>query len=78
MTQHYEYQSDFARKYYSQDLAEGRAEGEAKAILTVLHARGIPVDDASRRRILNSTNLEHLDRWLTRATHVALASELFA
>ena len=55
----YEYQSDFARKY----VAEGRAEG----LLTVLRARGIPVPDAVRERILAERDLKRLERWLERA-----------
>jgi len=53
----YEYQSDFAKKYVAQGLTQGRAEGraegrteaEARAVLTVLRARGIAVPDAAPR-----------------------------
>ena len=39
MTTTYQYQSDFARKYF----AEGEAQGEVRALLLVLAARGIDV-----------------------------------
>ncbi|HKV06705.1 MAG TPA: hypothetical protein VJ725_01120 [Thermoanaerobaculia bacterium] len=63
MMKGYEYQSDFAKKY----VAQGRAEGEAQALLTVLQARGIVVPDAARERILAQTDPERLKRWLEKA-----------
>ena len=79
----YEYQSDFARKYVAQGraegLTEGRAEGRAegrvegraeeaaRAVLTVLRARGFVVSDAVRERILAQSDPERLERWLEKA-----------
>jgi hypothetical protein len=74
MTQGYEFQSDFAKRH----RAEGRAEGEAQAILTVLEARGIAVSNAERERILASTDLDVLERWLRKALTAASTDELFA
>jgi hypothetical protein len=59
MMKGYEYQSDFAKKYV--------AEGEARALLTVLRARGIVVPDTARERILAQRDPEQLRRWLERA-----------
>jgi hypothetical protein len=59
----YEYRSDFAKKY----VAQGRAEGEARALLAALRVRGIPVPDAARERILAESNPERLERWVERA-----------
>ena len=81
----YEYQSDFAKKYYGQGKAEGKAEGEAKgkaegearAILTVLDVRGIAVTDAQRARVLSTLDLSVLNTWLTRAATCASAAEVF-
>ena len=71
----YEYQSDFARKYVAQGRAEGRAEGRteeaARALLTVLQARGIAVPDAVRERILAQKDPERLERWLEKAAVAA-------
>ena len=64
----YEYQSDFARKYVAQGRAEGQAEGAARALLTVLRARGIAVPDSIRERILAEKDSERLERWLEKAT----------
>lgn len=63
MTTTYQYQSDFARKY----IAEGRAEGEATALLAVLGARGIDVSGDARARIASCTDLDQLTTWIRRA-----------
>lgn len=71
MMKGYEYQSDFARKYVAQGRAEGRTEGRAeeaaRAVLTVLRARGLAVPDAARERILSQKDPERLERWLEKA-----------
>ena len=59
----YEYQSDFAKKY----VAQGRTEEAARALLTVLRARGIAVPDAAREQILAQKDPERLERLLERA-----------
>ncbi|HWU88851.1 MAG TPA: hypothetical protein VN253_16410 [Kofleriaceae bacterium] len=40
---------------------------QARAVLTVLQARGVAVPDAIRDRILATTNVEQLKRWLEQA-----------
>ena len=67
----YEYQSDFAKKY----VAQGRTEGTARSLLTLLRVRGIAVPDDSRERILAQKDLERLERWLEKA---AVASSITA
>lgn len=47
--------------------AEGRAEEAARAVLTALRVRGIPVPDAARERILAQKDLERLVRWQERS-----------
>ncbi|MDX6743344.1 hypothetical protein [Actinocorallia sp. A-T 12471] len=54
-----------------------RAENTAKAIITVLAARSILVTQPARERILASTDLEELDRWLVRAATIAHVEQLF-
>jgi hypothetical protein len=65
----YQYQSDFARRYFGQGKAEGKAEG----VLAVLAARQIEVPDEVRSRITGCSDLGLLDRWLARAV-TALAA----
>jgi hypothetical protein len=72
MMKGYEFQSDFAKKY----VALGRAEGEARALLTVLGSRGIPVPDPARERILAEKEPERLERWLKRAVVAVSISEV--
>jgi hypothetical protein len=83
MIKGYEYQSDFAKKYVAQGRAEGltqgltkgRAEEAARAVLTVLRARGLAVPDAVRERILSQKDPERLERWLEKAAVAASAAE---
>jgi hypothetical protein len=70
----YEYQSEFARKH----TAVGEARGEARAVLTVLDARGLAVSPTQRDRLLSCTDLAALEQWVRRAVTVASTDELFA
>jgi hypothetical protein len=81
----YEYQSDFARHYFSKGKAEGRAEGKAqgevesaaKIILRVLAARGVCVSPEARARITGCGDLAQLEAWAERAAVVSTTAELF-
>ncbi|MBL7496456.1 hypothetical protein I6A84_27355 [Frankia sp. CNm7] len=48
--------------------ARGEARGEARAVLTVLEARGLPVTDTLRERIMACTDLDQLSHWLRHAS----------
>ncbi|HSN99401.1 MAG TPA: hypothetical protein VLS89_13990 [Candidatus Nanopelagicales bacterium] len=86
----YEFQSEFARTYVAKGREEGKLEGklegikegslntEARAVLIVLEARGLEVPPDVRERVLGSTDLAELERWLRRAAVVGEARELFA
>jgi hypothetical protein len=63
MMKGYEYQSEFAKKYYGQ----GRAEEAARNLLAVLRVRGIAVPEAARERIQSQRDAERLERWLEKA-----------
>lgn len=67
---------------FAQGLAEARAEREAaskiSAILTVLAARGIPVDTEARARIEACQDLATIDRWIVRAATAASAKDVLA
>lgn len=69
-----EYESNFARQYYGQGTTEGRTE----AVLDVLTARGIPVTDAERARIVECTDLDRIGVWLRLAATTRSIDELFA
>jgi flagellar biosynthesis/type III secretory pathway protein FliH len=84
----YEYQSDFARRYFGQGkaegiaegkaegIAEGKAEGKAEAVLAVLAARQIAVPDEIRARIATCADVALLDRWLARAVTALAAADV--
>ncbi len=73
----YEYQSEFARRYIAQGRQEGRQEGEVTALLKVLEARGLQVDEQARQRIAACTDLAQLERWLRKSVSVQSVQELF-
>ena len=60
--------------------AKGRADGElaatAKAILSILKARGLEPSDTVQERVRSSTELDLLQRWLQRAATASSADEL--
>ena len=72
-TADYQFHSDFARRYF----AEGKAEGEAKMLLTVLAARGFQVDEETRRRILECRDVAQLETWGARAVVARGLHEVF-
>jgi hypothetical protein len=68
----------FFRSETSQRLrAEGRAEGRAHDILTLLAERGVPVSGEARARIEGCRDLDLLDGWFTRAITAASEDEVF-
>lgn len=71
--ENYEYQSDFARHYFGQ----GRAKGKAEDIITVLAARGMRVSEADRQRILSCTDASQLTAWLERAVNARSVDDVF-
>ncbi len=80
----YEFQSEFARSYVAKGVEKGREEGmregtlktKAHDVLAVLEARGLEVPAEVRERVLVSTDLAELDRWIRRAAVVSDAREL--
>lgn len=73
----YQYQSEFARRYFFKGKAEGEAVGEARGLLVVLAARGFEVPAEARERITSCTDLEQLETWITRAVTTSTLDELF-
>ncbi|WP_437278158.1 hypothetical protein WME90_44205 [Sorangium sp. So ce375] len=78
----YEFQSEFARSYVAKGVEKGREQGilEAKAhdVLAFLEARGLEVPVEVRERVLASTDLDELDRWIRRSAVITDARELLA
>ena len=57
---------------------EGRKEGKAEALLSVLTARGLALSDALRAQILSCQDLATLDRWLARALTAQTATDVLS
>ena len=77
----YEYQSDFARKYYFEGKAEGKAEGEvagrATLLLKLLRLRGFVVPEELERRISACADSERLELWAGRLLSAQSLGEVF-
>jgi len=54
----------------------GERAARARAVLTVLHARGVAVPDAARERILTEKDPTCLERWLEKAAVAASIAEV--
>jgi hypothetical protein len=89
----YEYQSDFAKKYFArgeekgreqgreegreQGREEGRAAGEARALLLVLRSRGIEVSAEAARRIEEERDDARFEVWIRRAATATSLDDVF-
>lgn len=74
----YEFKNAFAREVFIQGEERGQAKGEAKALIAVLVARGIPVTEALQEQILKCRDTNQLTEWLTRAANASRVDDLFA
>jgi predicted transposase/invertase (TIGR01784 family) len=61
-----------------QGKAQGLAQGKAEALLALLDARGLSVDEQSRSHILGCQAGRLLDRWLRRAIRADSVAEVLA
>ncbi|WP_437896412.1 hypothetical protein [Sorangium sp. So ce124] len=74
----YQFQSEFARGYVAKGRQEGILEAKAHDVLVFLEARGLEVPAEVRERVLASTDIDELDRWVRRAAVISDARELLA
>ncbi|MCK2212828.1 hypothetical protein MF672_003300 [Actinomadura sp. ATCC 31491] len=70
--------SPFAREHYTKGRAAGLAEGKARAVLTVLRARGVALTDDARSAITSCADQQQLDEWARRAAVAQRVEDLFA
>jgi hypothetical protein len=61
---------------YKEIFGDGMVKGRAEDILAVLGARGIPVSDTVRERILGCTDIPTLDAWIRRAAVASTAASV--
>ncbi len=62
--------SPYYSQYFKQLYSDGMAEGEAKALLTMLGARGFDVPATLIAEIEACTDHARLTEWITRAGHL--------
>jgi hypothetical protein len=60
-----------------QQFDKGRATEKATDVIAVLEARGLTLSDAQRQRIVATTDLDLLGRWLPRAVTASTVEDLF-
>jgi hypothetical protein len=75
----YEYQSDFARRYYGQGKAEGKAEGRIEIILKLLALRFGPLTEVDQTRVRGAQDAQLdavAERMLTAKTLEEVVSQL--
>ncbi|MEZ4385520.1 MAG: hypothetical protein R3A79_29610 [Nannocystaceae bacterium] len=70
----YEYQSDFARKYF----AEGKAEGQAEVLLKLLELKGFALGAEDRARILSCRDVDQLSAWVARVLSAATLGDVLS
>ncbi|GAA2317868.1 hypothetical protein GCM10010149_82850 [Nonomuraea roseoviolacea subsp. roseoviolacea] len=66
-----------AHLYKSEYAQQIEARGKAKALLRILHHRGVPVEPAVRERIMSCSDTDLIEVWVVRALNVTTADELF-
>lgn len=74
----YEFQSDFARKYFSEGKAEGEVAGKADLLLKLLQLKGLAPTPELRARVLACTDEATLERWAGRVLVASGLDEVFA
>jgi predicted transposase YdaD len=64
------------RRGLAQGMEQGRLQGRAEAVLRILAARGVQVDEAAQQRILTCTDLTTLDRWFDKSLNATRLSDV--
>ena len=66
----------WTEKHFERGRHQGKAEMGAEYLLRTLAARGIPVDEQTRQRIMSCTDVATLDQWFERALNATRLSEV--
>lgn len=67
----------FSDPFVDRFLAEGEVKGEAQMVLRVLSARGLPVPDEIRERVLSCMDTAQLEAWGDRAATADTLDDVF-
>jgi hypothetical protein len=66
-----------AQQLTEQVRQASKAEGKAEAVLDVLASRRLVVSEAQRARVLGTSDIATLDRWLKKAGVADSAEDVF-
>lgn len=72
----YPYQSKLLADREARGEARGLIRGEARALLTVIESRGLPISERQRRRIEDCEDAVRLNAWLKRAAVVPSVADI--
>jgi flagellar biosynthesis/type III secretory pathway protein FliH len=72
-----EFVNKHLREGEAKGIAEGKAKGFRRALLTVSAARGIALSSEDRAKIAACSNLALLEAWVTRASQAVTPEEIF-
>jgi hypothetical protein len=76
MLKHYEYQSDFARKYYGEGKEEGRQEGRTDLVRDLLVDKFGPLEPDIEARVASASD-EELGEIGKRILHATSLDDVF-
>ncbi|HEX8435937.1 Rpn family recombination-promoting nuclease/putative transposase [Archangium sp.] len=67
---------ELMRSYGEELIERGMRRGRAEDVLRILAARGVPMTDEARQRILTCRDMATLDRWFDRALKASTLSDV--
>lgn len=70
--------AQFFDESLQQSFNRGRASEKAADVIAFLEARGFEISDTQREHIIETTDLETLNKWVRRAATVASVDDLFS
>jgi hypothetical protein len=65
-------------QFFDESQKQSFNRGKSAAVVAFLEARGFSVSDSQRERILETTDLETLDRWIRSAATISSVEALFS
>jgi hypothetical protein len=80
-TTNYQFQSEFAQKYFFEGKHEGKEEGElkgeAKMLLRIIDRRGVAISSHDRERVMSCADASQIEAWADRALTATTRDEIF-
>jgi hypothetical protein len=76
-TTNYQFQSEFAQKYFFEGKEEGELKGEAKMLLRIIDRRGVAISSHDRERVMGCADASQIEMWADRALTATTRDEIF-